>query len=858
MEEAHTQKEIERPTPMETDESFQLQLDEKAAKPVQDPENAAAATSLIRLHTNKDPQDLEMGDAAHKDADAEISAEAKAVEVSNPREGLDIMKVKEKTQDTGDEMISLEARNASDDLVHTTILADLEANYSSLQRDHAALQKSAAEQSLQLAQMTSTIQKLQTQTLVQTEETSTHIRLAELEKIRRQEAEEEAKLHKERLDRLAAENDELRAELSRSNAKNSALSKSLNQLESESKLSTSSAIPLRLDLERSRRETDAVSAHSKWLQDELETKTKELADSQAKFTAEISHYRVQTMTLQSERTLLQNQVNSLQSIQQKLETQLESSQQSLQILKQEQINELQRYQEELNAEQNLVRLQTRHATNLEEHAKSLRRELDNVRQLASEAQAEQTRQKELWSEEMHEALQVVEEKSQKALDLVRSELQTLQKENSELKRDLHLIEQRRANRRSNVSVVAVEGESSSAIVPADMPSSFTDLLDRLTDVEEELQEERAERKRIELLFKKTQLEIEAKTPIIRAQRREYQQAIKFQEQARGQLEAANHQVDILTHQLKKAEAQSSTQCKEMNLLQREAHDLARQVQSLLKGKVSNNSDLVEFTNIEELQEQNRKLVQQQIRLESRLEELEIALNENSLKRGLDTAREELEDLREQREHQAVLVSGIVQQRDMYRALLAKQDSSLVAAGAAESGTPGTSIVSSFASPNKSQIMQKELEATHDELSKTRVELMHSKSEVFGLQERFKRLDSLASELTSSLGKKDGELLAVNSARARSEAEVSFLRDKCTRLEENLQTSRADHSVTALARAEMQRINEELQTSLSLVKIEAQKHEQELIQVCEFFLIFELIYISTFSHSLILLNRRKQR
>jgi nucleoprotein TPR len=92
--------------------------------------------------------------------------------------------------------------------------------------------------------------------------------------------------------------------------------------------------------------------------------------------------------------------------------------------------------------------------------------------------------------------------------------------------------------------------------------------------------------------------------------------------------------------------------------------------------VGNDDLIVEFESIEELQQQNQCLVCDHCQLTERVKNVEEQLDQDMLRKSLETAMQELELLREEGNRQEFLVTGIVQQRDMFHELCNKTSSLL--------------------------------------------------------------------------------------------------------------------------------------------------------------------------------------
>ncbi|KAK2186358.1 hypothetical protein NP493_203g01012 [Ridgeia piscesae] len=184
-------------------------------------------------------------------------------------------------------------------------------------------------------------------------------------------------------------------------------------------------------------------------------------------------------------------------------------------------------------------------------------------------------------------------------------------------------------------------------------------------------------------------EIEEKAPIMKAQREDYEHALQAVSQLTQQLNSAM----LETEKLRVNTEEDSKRCREMtranHRLQQQAADLSQQVRMLLKeleeargrrvhldisqddqnvtcSDISSSSmvisdKLVTFRSIEELQEQNQKLLEVVRDLSEKLEERDTAVRDErtaELQARLDEAQEELKQMRESRERQTEMVSVV--------------------------------------------------------------------------------------------------------------------------------------------------------------------------------------------------------
>lgn len=217
------------------------------------------------------------------------------------------------------------------------------------------------------------------------------------------------------------------------------------------------------------------------------------------------------------------------------------------------------------------------------------------------------------------------------------------------------------------------------------------------ETQDQLLLEKLENKRINKYLDEIVKEVEAKAPILKRQREEYERAQKAVASLSIKLEQAMKEIQRLQEDTDKANKHSSVLERDNQRMEVQIKDLSQQIRVLLmeleeargnhvirdeevsSADISSSSEvisqhLVSYRNIEELQQQNQRLLvalrelgetrerEEQETTSSKISELQVKL-ENALT--------ELEQLRESRQHQMQLVDSIVRQRDMYRILLSQ-------------------------------------------------------------------------------------------------------------------------------------------------------------------------------------------
>ncbi|KAG6796804.1 nucleoprotein TPR [Apis mellifera caucasica] len=225
--------------------------------------------------------------------------------------------------------------------------------------------------------------------------------------------------------------------------------------------------------------------------------------------------------------------------------------------------------------------------------------------------------------------------------------------------------------------------------------SLTQIYTQLVDVTNELTSEREENERLKSQMDVILRELEEKAPVLQQQREDYENAMTNINTLTSRLDeliAENHRLEETADEANRI---AKHHTKENQRLKTELSDLARQVCFLLKevqenrsgttiqtNEFSNSMDmdnlasseiiskkLVTFKDIEELQENNQKLLSIVRTLSSRQEEIERAtdeINSGEMKEKLDRYLEQLEDMQAAQDRQAKMLEGLLRQRDMYK------------------------------------------------------------------------------------------------------------------------------------------------------------------------------------------------
>lgn len=306
---------------------------------------------------------------------------------------------------------------------------------------------------------------------------------------------------------------------------------------------------------------------------------------------------------------------------------------------------------------------------------------------------------------------------------------------------------------------------------------LTDLYADYANVRNELLASKQETGRLKGCIQDICTDLEARAPVLQAERRE-------KERLKQDVVSMSHQLLLVSQ----ARDESDSRARNLEavlretrgskvLLERQVKDLGKQVQSLLAEMegVARPGDqagdemcdvvdadqviderLVVFRNIQELQVRNQELVRVLRELSEQQETAELARlqhSEEELRQLLDANAAELAELREHRQKQTVLVESLVRQRDMLREML----------NSAQQQQQQQIVPTTSASPNPD----------------SRVEDLRAEYEMY----KEEKTESLR-YLESLLDKSQAELSEMRTRCAQAEAQLAFAQERRALLQES--------------------------------------------------------------------------
>jgi len=705
---------------------------------------------------------------------------------------------------------SAQAAVAHSEALNAALLeSQTERSFADLQVRHQQLMKRCSDYQSQVSNLQASLEETRGELKTKSDELDSLTQQQKRDKVELQRAQEREKDVSERMVRVDVEADSLRQEISRLTASNQALSAQITQLETSAKLSTSSSAPLQFENSRLKTEISSLTAHCSWLEGELNSRSNQNAEEKMKNARLIQDLRTELNIIKAEYDEAISKVSILGMQNETQRKRVEMGQKELLQKEQDHADIVHELNMEIYAERKLVALNKENYARLEERYNDAVREMKSMKELA--IAAEKDRQEEILAireqveSYFHKLLAEAQEENLKQIQEYQQELDAVTSEKTDL-------EDKFMAQNSNRGAIGLGQRSETLELTDGEPMTLTALYGKLADAQDEVRKERAERKRLELYLERVHEDIEREAPRQRQERKEYQLAMAQNHDLHSRLNEALDESNSARREIQHLQRELTDITKECYELRMENKDMAMQVQHLLQKSIDG-EDLAE-----EIQTQNQRLAREYNRMSLKISELQKRIDDDNVQQQL----EELESLRSERNKQAVLVANIVHQRDLYRALLNKNDQHLLA----EYGADGAIVAA------KDQIEKftdlesrnKELEQT---LTKLNAEMMSMTNEKVGLNEKISRLDAVCSDLSSANNRLEADLCASHAANARNNAETKFYKEKVERLEESLEMVRDDLGRANDEKKTLQRMFEELQTMLSTSKEEQSKLESQL-------------------------------
>uniref|UniRef100_A0A8D0GEX5 Nucleoprotein TPR n=1 Tax=Sphenodon punctatus TaxID=8508 RepID=A0A8D0GEX5_SPHPU len=439
---------------------------------------------------------------------------------------------------------------------------------------------------------------------------------------------------------------------------------------------------------RLEQEKELLQSQNTWLNTELKTKTDELLANAREKGNEILELKCSLENKKEEVSRLEEQVNGLKQSNENLQKHVEDLLTKLKEAKDQQAGMEERFHNELNAHIKLSNLYKSAADDSEAKSNELTQAVEELHKLLKETGgANKATQDHL--AEVEECKTAMEKELGEKISKLEKELENANDLLSATKRKGAILSEEE---------LAAMSPTAAAVAKVVKPGmKLTELYNAYVEAQDQLLLEKLENKRINKYLDEIVQEVEAKAPILKRQREEYERSQKAVASLSAKLEQAMKEIQRLQEEADKSNKQASVLERENQRLEIQVKDLSQQIRVLLmeleeargnhvirdeevsSADISSSSEvitqhLVSYRNIEELQQQNQRLLVALRELgeaKEREEQETTSSKISELQNQLEEAINELEKLREARQHQMQLVESIVRQRDMYRILLAQ-------------------------------------------------------------------------------------------------------------------------------------------------------------------------------------------
>uniref|UniRef100_A0A8C2E3F7 Nucleoprotein TPR n=1 Tax=Cyprinus carpio TaxID=7962 RepID=A0A8C2E3F7_CYPCA len=442
----------------------------------------------------------------------------------------------------------------------------------------------------------------------------------------------------------------------------------------------SSEVSIQYREKRMEQEKELLQNQNTWLNSELKSKTDELNSLSRDKGKEILELKCSLESKKEEVTRLQDQVNTLKKNNDNMQKSTEDLMNKLKEAKDQRASMEEKYRNELNANLKLCNLYKNAAADSEVKNAELNRAVEELNKLLKEAMegvkiknASSVREKA--ESDLHEKVRHLE----KELENANTRLADFKRRGVPA-----LTEEELTNLSPTAAAVA-------KIVKPGM--KLMELYNAFVEAQDQLHLEKLESKRVHKVLDEIVLEVENKAPILKRQREEYENMQKSMSSLCAKLEQAMKEVHRLQREIDEANKRALGLERDKQRSERQLADVSEQVRVLLleveeargnqvvredvSSAVSSSSEVqgsrqVAFRSVQELQQQNQNMLAQIRDLEEQRERDQNqakTARKTELEQSLEKVQKELEQIKEQLNHQKQLADSATRQRDMYRILL---------------------------------------------------------------------------------------------------------------------------------------------------------------------------------------------
>ncbi|NXN10944.1 TPR protein, partial [Indicator maculatus] len=363
---------------------------------------------------------------------------------------------------------------------------------------------------------------------------------------------------------------------------------------------------------RLEQEKELLQNQNNWLNTELKSKTDELLHTAREKGNEILELKCSLENKKEEVvSRMEEQVNSLKQSNENLQKHVEELLNKLKEAKEQQAGMEERFHNELNAHIKLSNLYKKQTTP-QPKTETCLSDLILANKATQEHLAEVEESKAVMEKELQEKISKLEKELENANDLL-----------SATKRKGAILSEEE---------LAAMSPTAAAVAKVVKPGmKLTELYNAYVETQDQLLLEKLENKRINKYLDEIVQEVEAKAPILKRQREEFERSQKAVASLSAKLEQAMKEIQRLQEDTDKANKHASLLERENQRLEIQVKDLSQQIRVLLmeleeargnhvirdeevsSADISSSSEvisqhLVSYRNIEELQQQNQRLL----------------------------------------------------------------------------------------------------------------------------------------------------------------------------------------------------------------------------------------------------------
>lgn len=611
--------------------------------------------------------------------------------------------------------------------------------------------------------------------------------------------------------RLVKENNEYKAKMAQS--------------EAQSKLDDSSVLPLQYQVQRLQAEIDTVQTHSNWLEEELRQKSEEISHLKMIHASENASLRGQADMAVAEKESMEIELNSLRTAVNDLQKKNGVLSREVFEAKQEAIDTKASTEEELVASRRVADLQKLQLERLQQRYDGMAKQLQALKSMAEKAEKETENQ---WKEQERQ-MQVA---SKRVLAEQASEYQQKIAQMQE-----QINEANRRCKKAEDGLLRIETPSIvRALPPSDTgrmigeevsgeePLNLTDLYKRLAETEDALNAEVTRRTKVEIKFARLEAEIEANAPIFQQQRQECELARERQVEYMKRTENALNDAAAARSDAAMLQDEMSRLRKRNDELVEDAKEMAKQIQGMLLSNTTGVENPTVPQTVAQMQAANQRLLKEYRELKKRHDDLEKKLNDDEKGHAIEQYKRQLESIQMDQKRQEMMITSIVQQRDLYRALVMKTDPNMLGS---EDESSAMEIVKRQSV--RSNALHDENMKIYNELTQANAQLDSLKRDKEAFVERLQRYEVLNGELSSTVDRLASEVSSHKAAVARSEADASYHKEKVGRLEESLQRNREELNQVISSKDRLMKLNSDLEQAISKANAVSSNLDAELRQ-----------------------------